>query len=51
MVAVEMLMKLSNRHKKSSEAVIKDNWHGLYQKDSQFTYPEATLIVSKSKRK
>lgn len=49
MVSYTMLIKIP-RSKKTVSTAIKENWRGLYQKNSQFTYPEATLVVSKNRR-
>lgn len=49
MVTYAMFVRMPRR-KKTVSTAIKENWRGLYQKDSQFTYPEATLVVSKDRR-
>ena len=51
MVDFELFVNLPSRTKQSPVTTIKENWRGLYQKDRQYTYPEATLIVSKGRRK
>ncbi|EPH12139.1 MAG: hypothetical protein ACYCDV_06340 [Facklamia hominis] len=45
MTAFDLLLKT----KRNNNNVFKENWNGLYHKDDQFTYSEATLIVPKKK--
>lgn len=47
MVALKVLV--SNPQK--SDQVIRNNWNGLYPRDNQFTYPEATLVLPKKSKK
>lgn len=51
MGTLDLLYNVSSRNNKTYHAPFKENWHGLYHKDSQFTYPDATLIVSKQSKK
>lgn len=49
MVAMQIL-STHIQTQKDSGTVIKNNWRQLYRRDSQYTYPEATLVLPKNRK-
>ena len=51
MVALQMFTNRVFNDQRNPNVVIKNNWRQLYNRDSQYTYSEATLVLPKNKRK